>query len=142
MENIAQILNNGVLSGVAAHLDVLQKSQEAIVKSLPLAMQKIVKIGNVADDRLTIFVPNSAVRNKMHNLQTRILASVQRIAPCAVVVIKVAPHLFFDEYVYPKAQKRKISRATAQKMREDLQNQPEELREIFLKIIQNMEDDF
>ena len=142
MENLASVLNDGVLSHLARHLEVLNKSQEAIQKALPAALQKIVKIGNVEDGCLTLFVQNNAVSQKIHNLQVRILASVSRVAACETIAIKVAPHLFAAEYVYPKEEKRKISKAAAQKMREELQNQPEELREIFLNIIQSLEDDF
>ena len=61
MENLASVLNDGVLSHLARHLEVLNKSQEAIQKALPAALQKIVKIGNVEDGCLTLFVQNNAV---------------------------------------------------------------------------------
>lgn len=142
MQNLSDILNNGVLAQLATHLGVLNKSQKAIMRTLPPAMQKIVRIGNISDERLIIFVPNNAAKQKIHNLQTRILASVQREAHCVAIHIKVASHLFQPAYVYPKAEKRKISKAAAQKLRQEIQTQPEELREPFLNIIQNLEADF
>ena len=132
----------GELAHLSGHIALLNQAQVALAEVLPPELQKNVRLGNFQNTTAVIFVKNNAVKQKLHNLQARILANLRRIFPeCDALQFKISPKSFPTPYVYPKSELPKLSKKSAKALQKDFQKLPVDLREPFLKIIENLKAD-